>query len=261
MIEVSACIVTYNNGEKAVKAVESLLEHTRGVDLDLYVVDNNSSDNTVELLKDNFPGLNIVETGENKGFGAGHNRVLGFIDSKYHAIVNPDIVVKEDVLYKMGQYLEEHKDVGLLSPKVLNIDGSVQHLGKKEPTLLRILANRTGWGFLEKVRRDYTMQDEDLSEPVPIGQATGCFMFIRTELLKSLGGFDERFFMYFEDADLTKRVNEVSKVLYFPDVCVYHEWERGGAKNLKLFLIQVASMIKYLFKWKFRRKGSKIRQA
>lgn len=253
MNKVSACIVTYNNGEKVVKAVKSLLRHTRGVDLSLYIVDNNSTDDTVGLLRESFPEINIIEAGENKGFGAGHNRVLPLLDSKYHAIVNPDIIIDDDVLFKMSEYLEEHEDVGMLSPKVLNPDGSVQLLGKKEPTLLRILANRTGWGFLEKVRRDYTMRDCDLASSFPIEQATGCFMFIRTDLFRELGGFDERFFMYFEDADLTKRVNKVSKVVYYPEACVFHEWERGGAKNSRLLFIQVASMFKFFFKWVFHK--------
>ena len=96
------------------------------------------------------------------------------------------------------------------------------------------------------------MQDVKITGPTQIAQATGCFMFIRTELFRQLDGFDKRFFMYFEDIDLSKRVNRVSKVMYYPYVSVYHEWERGGAKNMKLLLIQISSMFKYFLKWIFR---------
>lgn len=252
MIKVSACIVTYNNSDKAKRAVQSLLEHTKGVQLSLYIVDNNSSDDTVKVLRQSYPDVRIIEMGKNSGFGKGHNAVLPLLDSHYHAIVNPDIVIDSDVLTKMCKFMEDNKQVGLLTPKVLNLDGTQQHLAKRKVTLLRLIANRTGWRFLEGVRKKYTMQDEDLFCPTEIEQASGCFMLIRTELFKELKGFDERFFMYFEDFDLSRRVNLVSKVVYYPETYVYHEWERGGAKNIRLLLVQISSMFKYFFKWAFR---------
>jgi hypothetical protein len=98
------------------------------------------------------------------------------------------------------------------------------------------------------------MQSSNYDKPfrVPFGQ--GSFLVIRTELFKEISGFDERFFMYLEDADLCKRVNEISEVVYFPGTTVIHKWERGSHKNLKLFKMHMKSMFKYFSKWGFKLK-------
>ena len=96
------------------------------------------------------------------------------------------------------------------------------------------------------------MLDCDLSNPLDIQNATGCFMFIRTKLFKELGGFDKRYFMYFEDSDLTRAVNVKNRTVYYPEATVYHEWGRESKKNFKLKLVQINSMINYFMKWSFR---------
>jgi GT2 family glycosyltransferase len=93
------------------------------------------------------------------------------------------------------------------------------------------------------------MLDRDLSAPTDIQNATGCFMFIRTELFKAIGGFDKRYFMYFEDSVLTLEVNSRSRTVYYPEATVYHEWGRESKKNFKLKLVQINSMLNYFAKW------------
>ena len=100
-----------------------------------------------------------------------------------------------------------------------------------------------------KLLREYAMLDRDLSKPTDIENATGCFMFIRTSLFKEIGGFDSRYFMYFEDCDLTREVNQRSRTVYYPGATVFHEWGRESKKNFKLKLIQINSMISYFGKW------------
>lgn len=94
------------------------------------------------------------------------------------------------------------------------------------------------------------MLDCDLTKPIRIENATGCFMLLRTDLLKKIGGFDDRYFMYFEDADLARRVNEVSKCVYFPNAVVNHVWGRESKRNLRLMLVHIDSMFRYFRKWK-----------
>ena len=98
----------------------------------------------------------------------------------------------------------------------------------------------------------HTMQYEDYSKPfqVPFGQ--GSFLVIKTELFKRINGFDERYFMYMEDADLCKRVNQVSKLMYFPGATVVHKWQRGSHKNKKLFKYHIESMRHYFKKWGYK---------
>lgn len=250
---VTGCIVTYNNMATIEKALSSLYACTKAP-FTLYIVDNGSTDGTPEFIEKNFPDAVVIRSASNVGFGAGHNSVIGMLDSEYHAIINPDIILRDDIISDMAAYLDEHPDAGMLSPQIKFPDGRPQILGKRNPSLRYLTASRMrGSGEPGKLLREYAMLDEDLSKPTPIENATGCFMFIRTELFKKLGGFDERYFMYFEDCDLTREVNSVSKVLYYPDVTVYHEWGRESKKNFKLKLVQINSMLHYFAKWSFRK--------
>ncbi len=245
---VTGCIVTYNNIKTIEKAVRTVLECTK-CEFTLYVVDNGSTDGTVEFIRKNFPQVVLIETGSNIGFGAGHNYILDRLDSEYHAIINPDVIIKDDIISNMARFLDENEDVGMLSPEIRFPDGRMQILGKKIPQPQYLIASRLRGNEPSKLLREYAMMDEDMSSPVEIQNATGCFMFIRTSLFKQLGGFDKRYFMYFEDCDLTRSVNKVSKVLYYPYATVYHEWGRESKKNMKLKFIQLNSMLKYYSKW------------
>lgn len=247
--KVSGCIVTYNNIRTIETAVSSLLENVKDVDFHLYAVDNGSIDGTPELIRSRFPQVEVIESGSNVGFGAGHNIVLDRLDSEYHAIINPDIILRDDVVSKMAAFLSEHPEAGMLSPEIRFPDGRPQILGKRIPKPKYLVASRLRGSEPGKVLSEYAMLDCDLTQVQEIQNATGCFMFIRTALFKELGGFDSRYFMYFEDCDLTRKVNQVSKVLYYPGATVYHEWGRESKKNFRLKKIQIESMFKYYAKW------------
>jgi len=253
-IKASACIVTYNNIKYIGKTVGTLLRFTQGVDFTLYVVDNGSTDGTIELLEQEFStaqNLKIIKTGNNNGFGAGHNEILNIIDSDYHAVVNPDIIIADDIIEKMAKYMEEHSDIDLLSPQICFPDGRRQMLGKRSPKLKYLFASRLrDEEKPSRLLREYTMTDEDWSQPFDIENATGCFMFFRTSAFKRLGGFDERYFMYFEDCDITREIRKTSRAVFFPDAIVYHVWGRDSKRDLKLMSIHIRSMFSYFWKWR-----------
>lgn len=247
---VTGSIVTYNNISTIAKTLETLFDETQNIDFKLYVVDNGSSDGTPEYIEKNFSQVSVIRSGKNVGFGAGHNIVINSIDSSYHAIINPDIVLKENAIKKMVDYMEKNTDIGLLSPRICFPDGRDQILGKRNPQLKYLVASRLRGDEPSKLLREYAMLDCDLSKPVRIENATGCFMLLRTDLLKKIGGFDEGYFMYFEDADLARRVNEVSKCVYYPNAIVNHVWGRESKRNLKLMCVHIDSMCRYFRKWK-----------
>lgn len=251
---VSGCIVTHDNMRTIGTTLSTLLSCTQGVDFKLYIVDNLSTDGTIEWVRANYgsdPRVEILEPGTNRGFGAGHNLVLPLLTSELHAIINPDVVLREDAVAAMADYMQAHPDVGLLSPRIRFPDGRDQVLGKRDPTLRYLVASRLrGSGAPKKALREYAMLDEDLSVPCDIENATGCFMLVRTDLFRELGGFDERYFMYFEDCDLSRTVRRTSRVVYFPGACIYHVWGRESKKNSKLRRIQIRSMFYYFRKWR-----------
>ena len=206
---VSGSIVTFNNISTIEKTLETIFTQTKDIDFKLYIVDNGSSDGTPEFVEKNYPQVSVIRNEKNVGFGAGHNIIINSVESSYHAIINPDIVLKENVIKKMVDYMEENQDIGLLSPRICFPDGRDQILGKRNPRLKYLVASRLRGDEPGKLLREYAMLDCDLSKPIQIENATGCFMLLRTEVLKKIGGFDDGYFMYFEDADLTRRVNEV----------------------------------------------------
>ena len=252
-MRVTACIVTFNNKDKIEATVRSVLDQTKSVDLSLFVVDNCSTDGTADCVERAFPGVNVIRLKRNAGFGAGHNAVLPFLDSDYHVVINPDIILESDVIGELSAYAEEHENVGLLSPRIVFPDGTEQLLGKKNPTIRYLGGHRMSKGTEPTpLMREYCMLDMPENEPFEITNATGCFMFFRTSVFKQLGGFDERFFMYLEDCDIARRAAEISKVLYIPTVSVTHLWERASKRNKKLLMIHISSILKYFVKWGLR---------
>ncbi|MBQ8503361.1 MAG: glycosyltransferase family 2 protein [Clostridia bacterium] len=252
-IKVSGCIVTYNARDKISPTIESVLEKTQGVDFTLYVVDNASSDGTAGFIKERFPQVVVIESEKNAGFGAGHNRVIPFLQSEYHVVINPDILLEDDVISELADYAETDGTIGLLSPQIRFADGKLQMLAKRNPTV-RFLGNH--WFHKgdapNRLMTEYCMLDMPDDKPFEITNATGCFMFFRTDVFMELGGFDERFFMYLEDCDIARRVSKKYKALHYPMATVYHLWERESKRNKKLLLIHIQSIIKYFLKWGIR---------
>ncbi|MDR0532312.1 MAG: glycosyltransferase family 2 protein [Oscillospiraceae bacterium] len=255
---VTGSIVTFNNMSTIEATLRTVREQTKGVPFHLYVIDNSSRDGTAAFVKNIDPLAEVLHIHWNVGFGAGHNVVLSRLKSKYHAVINPDIELGEDAITAMALYMDEHPDVVMLSPRIVFPESQEdQILGKRNPRLRYLIASRLRHGNLaKKILAEYAMQDQMASgRPFEIENATGCFMLIRTEALQKIGGFDERYFLYFEDCDITRTLAKEGKVLYYPDAVVRHVWKRESKKNLRLMLIQIDSMFKYFWKWRKGKEG------
>lgn len=247
MKNVSICIVNHNDKDTILDTIKSLYKFTKRVNLKIYVSDNNSTDNSIELIEENFDKVEIIKNEKNLGFGAGNNAVLDKLTSDYHILVNPDIEITYDVISDMVDYMEENNDIGILTPTVLNFDNTIQHLPKKIPKFKYLLGGRVK--AFKKYRDEFTMANETIKNPIDIDFCTGCFMFLRTSVFKKVKGFDERYFLYFEDADITREVQKYAKTIYNPNFYVYHHWHRASGKSIKFLLIHITSMFKYYFKW------------
>lgn len=254
-IKVSASIVTYNDEDSILDTIESVLKSTDSskIDLKIYIFDNGSSDGTINLINETFKDdcRVKVSVGDNDGFGAGHNRILKEnFDSKYHCVINPDIVLREDAISSMVEYAENNSDVVLLSPRILSEDGEDQILGKRYPHIWYLFASHFRGEKTNFLLKRYAMLDKGYDSAFEIWNATGCFMFFRTDAFKKINGFDDRYFMYFEDCDITREMRELGKVMYYPLTSVYHIWARDSKTNKKLKIIHIQSMLKYDLKWR-----------
>ena len=249
---VSVCIVTYNSRDIIEKTISSIIEQTKDVKLDFFVVDNASTDRTPEFIRSHFPEITVIENRTNLGFGAAHNKVIPKLKSKYHIVVNPDIILKDNAILKLCDYADENENIGLLSPQIKFDDGRIQQLGKRNPSFRYLGSHWFHKGDIpSKTMIEYCMLDVPDNETAEISNATGCFMFFRTEAFRELGGFDERFFMYLEDCDIARRISESKKykAVFYPMAEVTHLWERGSKRSKKLLAIHIRSIIAYFLKW------------
>lgn len=244
-ILVSASVVTYNDINRVPDTLKSVIEKTKKYPLKLYVIDNNSTDGTLKQIEE-FESVTIIKNEKNLGFGAAHNAVLKQQLGKYHFVINPDIILNADVISDMVDYFEKHPEVVMAMPKTLNTDGTEQKLPKERPTFVRLFCGRLS----KKIRNKYVWVDKDITVPTEIDFCTGCFFGIRTDVFKKLLGFDERYFMYLEDADLTLKAKSKGKVVMLPQFSVIHAWERQSAKSFKYLIIHIISCFKFLFKWR-----------
>lgn len=249
-MKVTGSIVTYNNIRTIEKCIQSIIEETEGkaYDFKLYIYDNSSTDGTVELIESKFPQVKLIKGEDNRGFGYGHNYIIKRVKSDHHFVINPDIVMDSDVIGELSSYMEKDSSVGLITPKVLNPDGTEQYLPKFGPSIkYSFIGNLPG---MKGIRRQYTRQDEEFTGPTEIRFCTGCFFGVRTSFIKELKGFSNRYFMYCEDSDLSRRVlNEGKSIIFYPDEHIYHHWKRDNTHNIKGFLRFVNSLIKYFNKW------------
>jgi GT2 family glycosyltransferase len=248
-------IVLYHNREEQIKkAIKSGLN--TDLNITLYLVDNSSTDSLGELERIDKRIVYIFNN-SNLGFGKAHNIALKKSIEKnipYHLVLNPDVYFEKGILEELYDFMENNKDVGLVIPKVLYPDGNIQYLCKLLPTPLDLFGRRfLNFGpfkkIVEKRNEIYELRFTGYDKIMEVPYLSGCFMFIRTEVLKKVGLFDERFFMYLEDTDLSLRIHRIAKTVYYPYVYIYHEYGKGSYKSLKLLYYHIKSAIKYFNKY------------
>ena len=253
MFDLSLSIVSYNNKHSIEECLDSLFKtHSDKVSIQVFIV-NNSQTDRCDDLEDKYP-VKVIQLPQNKGFGKGHNTVLPFIDSRYHAIVNPDIIFTSDIFDKLITYLDTNQDVGCAAPLMFSTDGKRQDVYRRELTVLDFIVRYTPNCFSSfapiKKRNDWhLMNDVSKNQPFECEFIQGSFLVVPTTLLKKINGFDHRYFMYAEDADLCKRIRQTHKVVCLPDCQVIHKWEKASHKSLKLCRIHLMSLVKYFNKW------------
>jgi GT2 family glycosyltransferase len=218
----------------------------------VYLVDN--SGESFDAFQD-WPPLERVQTmspGRNLGYGAGNN--LAIRDStprhKYHLICNPDITLGPGVLAALCAMMDLRPEVGLCMPRVVGTDGELHHLAKRSPVALDYLSRLfppRSWSLRRRARLE--MRDRSYEEEMEADCLSGCFMMFRSEILAKLGGFDERFFLYFEDFDLSRRAQRVATNLYFPQAQVVHVHAREHRRSLRVRMHFIMSAIRYFNKW------------
>ena len=251
MKDLTASIVAYKNPATILaQTIHSFLSATE--DSKLYLIDNSPTDQLKYLAYD--PRITYIFNSKNLGFGAGHNISLRKIinESKYHLVLNPDVYFEKSVLSKLYNYMEQDPGIGLVMPRVLYPDGRLQPVCKLLPSP-RTLIMRRFLNFLtktlEKENYRYELHLSGYNKIIDAPFLSGCFMFLSTEALRTVGLFDERFFLYTEDTDLSRRIHKHFRTVFYPDATIYHYHQRGSYKSPLLLWRNILSAIKYFNKW------------
>ncbi len=252
MTELSISVVLYKND---VEQLEKLLQCISSIKLcnKIYFIDNSPTDVLGNALKSYIENntLTYIFTGKNLGYGAAHNITLKQVidKTKYHLVLNPDVTFRENVLEELFQYMESNPRVGQVIPKVLYPDGTLQYVCKLVPTPFNLFSRLLPGFLFKKYNQKFELRFSGYNKVMNIPYLSGCFMFLRCSALKEVGLFDERFFMYPEDIDLTRRMHKKYKTVFYPNVEIFHEHTKSSFKNLHLFAIHMSNMIKYFNKW------------
>jgi GT2 family glycosyltransferase len=251
-LDLTVSIVLYKTNVAIVKEAIACVFQSK-LNLKLYLVDNSPTD-TLRLLVCN-DRCEYIFNNDNLGFGKAHNIVLrkALTESKYHLVLNPDVTFPENTLETLFEFMEKHDEAGLVLPKVLNFESELQYVSKRLPAPLDLMIRRLNSNFFSSLfdrrLKRYEMREKDYNEIFSAPSLSGCFMFLRVDALEKVGFFDERFFMYMEDIDLSRRMYRQFRNIYYPRVVIRHGHARDSYKTYRLFRIHAKSAISYFNKW------------
>ena len=255
MPSLSIATVLYNNtNNDVIKIINNISEVTENFDkVDLFLINNSPQNVELEKFLDSYvesKWIHVLVPLENNGFGAGNNMVLPYLISDYHLVMNPDIIISDSKeLPKMVEYMEKNPMYGMLSPLIKFPNGEVQHLLKRKSSVWDMAIRFIPIPGTNKRKAWFVNLPDGYSYEHQAENVPGSFMLFRTNIFKQIHGFDENYFLYMEDCDITMKVNKISKVVFYPNATVYHEWQRENRKSIQGIGHILSSMIKYFNKW------------
>ncbi|EOQ88037.1 glycosyltransferase-like protein, family 2 [Leptospira yanagawae serovar Saopaulo str. Sao Paulo = ATCC 700523] len=244
-------IVLYKNPKEVMqKAIDSFLEGKD--DRRVILVDHSPTNELASLAGKQ---VTYFHNPDNPGFGAGHNFAFANSpESDYFIIQNPDVFLDPGSMELLLEKLNQDQNIGIITGKILNSDRTLQKLLKKDPNILALLARRftslSNLSIFKKALNNFEFDDMFYEKENTVPVISGCFMVIPSTVYREIKGFDERFFLYFEDFDLCRKIREVGKkVYYFPNASIVHLWKRGAHSSFKHLFYFTRSMFQYFRKW------------
>ena len=256
MYDLTACVVTYNTKHEELRKIIRCFQKI-GIRFKLWISDNSEKDDLrgfIEGLLDDR--IEYIFNNSNNGFGAGHNVVIEKliqerVESEFHLMVNADVFFEENTIEKIVEYMRKNRDIGQIGPKIYGLDGEVTKSCRLFPSPVNLIFRRflPIKSIVEKLDYDYEMKWYDYSEIIDVPILSGCFIFVRADALKEIGGFDKRYFMYMEDYDLCRQIGKKYRTVFYPEVKIMHEHGKASYKSRKMMLLHIDSAIKYFNKW------------
>jgi GT2 family glycosyltransferase len=260
-MKLSVIIVNYKSGALTRACIESLLQHRTAAKTEIIVVDNGSGDDSVQLLRADFPDITIIDNEYNRGLAAGVNAGIARAQGQYYLILNPDIIVLPGAVESLLHFMDTHPRTGLAGGKLLSPNGRLQYSCYRFYRWSTIFFRRTILGRTTAGQRAlhwFLMKDFNHASARAVDWLMGACLIVRAQAVKQVGGMDERFFLYFEDVDWCRRFWHAGwQVMYVPQARLSHYHQRSSDKTPWLGVIfnsavrhHLASAAKYF--WKYR---------
>jgi GT2 family glycosyltransferase len=252
---ITISIVTYHSDVEQLRAAIDSVKR-QNISHEIIIVDCDSESEYQASLQEFASDVKIILAQRNGGFGYGHNlAMLQAADSDYILVLNPDVILHDNALLGLVDFMKQTPNAGVATPKVFYPDGRLQPLNKREPNVLDLALRLMLPSFLSDLPpfkgrlARYSLLDVGYEHSYALPFASGCCLLFRRDIMLRLGGFDEGFFLYFEDADICRRAWEVAEVWFCHTSCITHAWQRASRKSLKMLWVMLKSAGRYFTKW------------
>jgi len=242
-VDLSCIIVNYKNSEPLKDCLASIYQTVQGIDFETIIVDNSENDLGLQPLKELYPKAQFVSNSSNVGFAKANNQAAKIAQGKVLIFLNPDTILSEQAIDSMYKYYCSHTETGVLGPKVVDPEGSLQYSCRRYPTLWTGLFNR--YSILSRLfpenrfTSQYLMRDFDHNEIRQVDWLSGCCLMVSKSIFEISRGFDENYFLFNEDVDLCRTIKQAGKkVIYFPEAKIIHQVSTSNSKTTTRVIIQ-----------------------
>jgi GT2 family glycosyltransferase len=252
-MRLSIVIVSWNVCKDLIQCLDSIRKYRPFGKYEVIVVDNASTDETVDIVRIRFPEVMMIVNSDNKGFAAANNQGIEKSQSEYILLLNPDTILHPGSLDLLIDFMDSNKEVRACGPKLLNADGTIQRSVRHFPTFRGALYRHTAFRFLGIFRKDYKkwlMKDFDHETRKEVDQLMGAALLIRKAVIDRIGGMDERFFMYYEEVDLCYRIQQAGwRIVFVPEALITHLGSRSsGQIPVRKRIMMLTSLLKFFRK-------------
>jgi GT2 family glycosyltransferase len=220
-MDLSVIIVNWNTKDLLLQCLESLYQGAKGIEKEIFVVDNSSSDGSGTAVRKRFPEINLIENQVNLGFARANNQAISLSSGEYLLLLNPDTQVKDEAIERMLSFMDAHPEAGVVGAQLLNVDGSKQNSIANFPSLATELLNKSflRWLFPDK----FPGKETDYPGPVEVDSVIGACMMARRKALEQVGFLDEEYFLFLEETDWCYRMKKAGwKIYHIPQAEILH---------------------------------------
>ena len=247
-IDVSVVVVNWNSKDLLKNCLDSVYQTINNLIFEIIVVDNASTDGSLEMLERDFPQVIRISNQKNKGFGAANNQALAIMKGKYTLLLNTDALLTPHAVNKLWTFCEAESSAAIVCGQLLNADGSKQNSMASFPSLLTLAANTSLLEYL--FPKQFPSKRYKHDKPIAVDSAIGACIMIRKKALDEVSFFDERYFFFFEETDLAYTMHLAGwKTYHISDACIYHLQGQSIGNNARSRIEFYRSRYQFLRKW------------